>query len=76
MMNAKGASFGADQKPAEQVVGVVSIKSPIYKYSQECGPRGKPKAHMRVLDYLKDDQSVAGVVLDIDSGGGQGIRNP
>lgn len=51
-------------------VAVLSIKSPILKYSQECGPMGT-KAMQQELQALANDPSISGVVLDIDSGGGQ-----
>lgn len=73
-MGIKGASMD-ESNTEEQFAAVVSIKSPIYKYNQECGPRGT-KTHMRVLDQLKRNSQVAGVVLDIDSGGGQVYGTP
>lgn len=54
----------------DQYVMILGIKSPIYKYNQECGPRGT-QSMMRSLAEYQNDPQVAGVVLDIDSGGGQ-----
>ena len=56
-------------------VAVISIKSPIYKYNQYCGPAGT-KSMMREMEFIKNDGDVVGVVLDIDSGGGQVSGTP
>jgi protease-4 len=56
-------------------VAILSIKTPILKYDQFCGPQGT-KTMMRSLDRLKNDASIAGVILDIDSGGGQVYGTP
>lgn len=58
-----------------QYVAVVSLKSPIFKYDQECGPRGT-KSYIARLNALKNNPDVSGVVLDIDSGGGQVYGTP
>ena len=47
-----------------------SIKHPIYKYSQFCGPAGTKDLQRRLERYKKDSNCI-GVVMDIDSGGGQ-----
>lgn len=54
----------------QKYVAVLSIKGPILKYSQFCGPQGT-KSMMNILEKWSDDQNVVGVLLDIDSGGGQ-----
>lgn len=59
----------------EQYVAIVPIKSTIYKYNQECGPRGTKTIMSHVKMYLNDPQC-AGIVLDIDSGGGQVSGTP
>lgn len=56
-------------------VAVLSIKNPIVKHDQFCGPQGT-KSMMRELDSLKGNDNVAGVVMDIDSGGGQAYGTP
>ena len=57
-------------KASEPYVMVNPIKSTIFKYNQACGPTGT-KEHQKVLqDYLNDANCI-GLVLDIDSGGGQ-----
>lgn len=66
-----GYNFNEDaDKPDEKYVMVHPIKSSIFKYNQECGPRGT-KYHMNVIKSYLNDPLCAGVVLDIDSGGGQ-----
>src|SRR5690606_21664710 len=64
-----------EENTQEKYAVIDPIKSPIYKYNQECGPRGT-KTIMNVLDRLRNDDTVAGVVLDIDSGGGQVYGTP
>jgi protease IV len=54
---------------------VIDLKNPIYKYSQECGPQGT-KSKMNVMDRYKNDAYCKGIVLDIDSGGGQVSGTP
>jgi len=53
----------------DKAVIVVSIKQPISKYSNYTGLGSK--SFVRILDAYKNDPNVAGIVLDIDSGGGQ-----
>jgi protease-4 len=49
---------------------VLPIKGSITKYDQECGPMGT-QSLMKQLSVWEKDETIAGVVLDIDSGGGQ-----
>ena len=53
-----------------QYISVLSIKNPIYKYDQMCGPIGT-RTMMRVLKEWESNDSIIGVVLDIDCPGGQ-----
>lgn len=69
---ATGKSSGGTQS---DYVLVMDLKDPIYKYSQECGPQGT-KTKMQILDRYKSDAACVGVVLDIDSGGGQVSGTP
>lgn len=70
----KAASFDKGNN-SESYVAVIGLKDPIYKYNQECGPAGtKTKARM-MQSYLQDP-NCKGVVLDIDSGGGQVSGTP
>lgn len=57
-----------------QYVAVMSLNHPIYKYDQSCGPMGT-QSYMRELRYMEQDNDIAGVVLKIDSGGGQADGN-
>lgn len=59
----------------DQYVAVINLKSPIYKYNQECGPTGTKTKMAIMQNYAKDPNCVA-VVLDIDSGGGQVSGTP
>lgn len=54
---------------------VMNLKNPIYKYDQDCGPSGT-KSKMATLDYYANNPNCIGVVLDIDSGGGQVSGTP
>ncbi|WP_275552682.1 S49 family peptidase [Tenacibaculum piscium] len=51
-------------------VAVVKMHHPIFKYNQECGPRGT-QSIMKQMDAWKNDNAIKGVLLDIHSGGGQ-----
>jgi protease-4 len=51
-------------------VAVLPIKGAIFKYDQECGPKGT-QTMITILNQWKFNDSVTGVILDIDSGGGQ-----
>lgn len=70
-----GAAQTGTPKGPDQYAVILNLKDPIYKYSQDCGPQGT-KSKMRVLENYKNDPSCIGVVLDIDSGGGQVSGTP
>lgn len=53
-----------------QYINVLSIKTPLFKYDQMCGPSGT-RTMMRVLKEWESNDNVIGVVLDIDCPGGQ-----
>ena len=55
---------------SEPYVMVNPIKTAIFKYSQACGPTGT-KDHQKVLQEYLNDPKCIGIVLDVDSGGGQ-----
>ncbi len=60
-------SRGTSRKP---FVAVIPVKNPIYKYSQYCGPMGT-KDMMGLMSSYGNNPNCTGIVLDIDSGGGQ-----
>lgn len=68
------SSFDNGKNQSDYVL-VIDLKDPIYKYSQECGPQGT-KSKMRIMDRYKNDSFCKGIVLDIDSGGGQVSGTP
>jgi len=70
-----GAASGTSANNQNDYVLVLSLKDPIYKYSQECGPQGT-KSKMRTMQSYENDPNLKGVVLDIDSGGGQVSGTP
>ncbi|UOX32408.1 S49 family peptidase [Flavobacterium sediminilitoris] len=53
-----------------QYISVLSIKQPLFKYDQMCGPIGT-RTMMRVLKEWESNDSIIGVVFDIDCPGGQ-----
>jgi|SRR5690625_2388 len=57
-------------------VVILSIKQPILKYTDHWMGWLGSKTYIRILQQLANDDSVAGVVLDIDSGGGQSYGTP
>lgn len=57
-------------KANEPYVMVNPIKSTIFKYNQACGPTGT-KDHQKVLQEYLNEPMCVGIVLDVDSGGGQ-----
>jgi len=68
------SSFDNSQNQNDYVL-VIDLKDPIYKYSQECGPQGT-KAKMLTMERYRNDSFCKGIVLDIDSGGGQVSGTP
>lgn len=76
--NLAGNLMNGDEMAAadnDAVVFVLDIKAPIVKYDQYCGPIGT-KTMISMLDSIKDDSKILGVVLDVDSGGGQAYGTP
>lgn len=55
---------------ASQYICVLGIKSAIFKYDQQCGPIGTRSMTAILKDWEAND-NVIGVVVDIDSPGGQ-----
>lgn len=73
-IHALGGSIEGSSSSAQNVA-ILSIKNPIVKHNQFCGPQGT-KSMMRELNSILKDDSIVGVVLDIDSGGGQVSGTP
>lgn len=53
-----------------QYICVLGIKSPVFKYDQQCGPIGT-RSMTSILKEWEANDKVLGVVIDIDSPGGQ-----
>lgn len=53
-----------------QYINVLSIKTPLFKYDQMCGPSGT-RSMTRLLKEWEANDNVVGVILDIDCPGGQ-----
>lgn len=64
------ATINNNKAPNTSSVAVINIHHPIFKYDQECGPKGT-QSIMNVLDAWKTEPSILGVVLNVNSGGGQ-----
>lgn len=70
MANMDGEMQPAGEAPAEQKsVLILSIKHPIMKYDEECGPSGTETIKQYLTEAFASDQ-VAAVILDMDSPGG------
>lgn len=67
-----GSVFSEDENndTEEGKVAILSLKGPVMKYSQVCGPMGT-KAMKSRMQQWENDNTIVGVLLDIDSGGGQ-----
>jgi len=72
LVAASGFDSGSNDS---EYVAVINLKDPIYKYNQECGPSGT-KSKMQGMKSYAQDPNCIGVVLDIDSGGGQVSGTP
>lgn len=60
-----------DVRNDAKYIPVLAIKNTIFKYDQQCGPRGT-QSMMALMEEWKGNDNIMGVVLDFDSGGGQG----
>lgn len=70
MMTNRQSMFSDDEGDnSEKYVAVISIKQPIVKYTY-WNYLGS-KSYQRILEQLAKNPKVLGVVLDVDSGGGQ-----
>lgn len=63
-------SFDINKPTDNQVVGIIQVHHPIFKYDQLCGPKGT-QTIMSILESWKADENIIGVVMDYNSGGGQ-----
>lgn len=65
-----GTKESPNPNSEDNYVAVIPIKGGIYKYSQFCGPTGTQAIGRQIQAYDRDTNCI-GIVLDIDSGGGQ-----
>jgi ClpP class serine protease len=63
--------FDIDKPIENKVVAIIQVHHPIFKYDQMCGPKGT-QTIMSILDSWKSNDNIIGVVMDYNSGGGQG----
>jgi protease-4 len=59
-----------EMNSTSQYINVLSIKTPLFKYDQMCGPSGT-RSMTRILKEWEANDNVVGVILDIDCPGGQ-----
>ena len=59
-----------EMNSTSQYINVLSIKTPLFKYDQMCGPSGT-RSMTRILKEWESNENVVGVILDIDCPGGQ-----
>lgn len=59
-----------EMNSTSQYINVLSIKTPLFKYDQNCGPVGT-RSMSRLLKEWEANENVVGVILDIDCPGGQ-----
>lgn len=59
-----------EMNSTSQYINVLSIKTPLFKYDQMCGPSGT-RSMTRILKEWEANENVVGVILDIDCPGGQ-----
>lgn len=73
-LEAAAVSNSVDTGLSEKAVAIISIKQPILKYGtwRYLGS----KDYIRILNELEAREDIAGVVLDIDSGGGTSYGTP
>ena len=69
--NTPDQSFGLmDQSIPSGSIAVIPIRSEIMKYDQQCGPRGSMSI-MDEIDAVNNNPNISGILLLIDSPGGQ-----
>lgn len=57
-------------------IAIISIKHPIFKYSDKWAGVLGSKSYQNILAEIDSHPDIVGVVLDIDSGGGQSYGTP
>jgi protease-4 len=58
----------------EKSVVLLNVHHPIFKYDQTCGPKGT-QTIIQMMEAWKNENSIAGVLFDVNSGGGQASGN-
>lgn len=75
-MNEDGALVDDSSASTEDsLVAILPVKNPIFKYDQNCGPMGT-QSMMAQMRLWANVPRIKGVVLDMDSGGGQVAGTP
>lgn len=63
-------SYDINKPLTNEVVAVIQVHHPIFKYDQFCGPKGT-QSIIQILENWKADENIVAVVMDYNSGGGQ-----
>lgn len=73
-LDGKNVSYGSEASNTDQRVVVLDFKQPVVKFSTYnwLGTQ----TYIRILNQLKTDPTVLGVVMDMDTGGGQVYGTP
>ena len=61
-----------DNSDEQQQIAVISISGPITKHSQVCGPAGMMEVS-QILEACYASEDIAGIILHVESGGGDGM---
>lgn len=61
--------------PTTDSVVVLKVHHPIFKYDQDCGPKGT-QTIMNLMESWKSESNIKGIVFDYNSGGGQASGTP
>ncbi|MFV9552072.1 S49 family peptidase [Algibacter sp. PT7-4] len=70
----KSSSNTSETLPKHTSVAIINIHHPIFKYDQECGPKGT-QSIINMMESWRNEAEIAGVVLNVNSGGGQASGN-
>lgn len=66
------SSSSGSRDDSDNSIAVISIAGPITKHSQYCGPRGMLEIS-NILEACYDSPDITGIMLHIESGGGDGM---
>jgi signal peptide peptidase SppA len=65
-------SYSSPEDAPEDSIAIIEVNGVITKYDQDCGPSGM-KTKTNLLNRCYNNPNIKGIVLSIDSGGGEGM---